>query len=49
MTGGYLARDRGSTDERSSYWLVNPICGTRNFASGIPLYCVNVGSSRTAR
>ncbi|TML36415.1 MAG: hypothetical protein E6G25_10870 [Actinobacteria bacterium] len=35
-------RDRGSTDERSSYWLVDPICGTRNFASGIPLYCVNV-------
>lgn len=25
-----------------SYWLVDPICGTRNFASGIPLYCVNV-------
>jgi myo-inositol-1(or 4)-monophosphatase len=26
----------------SAYWLVDPICGTRNFASGIPLYCVNV-------
>jgi myo-inositol-1(or 4)-monophosphatase len=26
----------------SSYWLVDPICGTRNFASGIPLYCVNL-------
>src|SRR2546430_4849045 len=26
----------------SPYWLVDPICGTRNFASGIPLYCVNV-------
>jgi myo-inositol-1(or 4)-monophosphatase len=24
------------------YWLVDPICGTRNFASGIPLYAVNV-------
>jgi myo-inositol-1(or 4)-monophosphatase len=24
------------------YWLVDPICGTRNYASGIPLYCVNV-------
>jgi fructose-1,6-bisphosphatase/inositol monophosphatase family enzyme len=22
--------------------LVDPICGTRNFASGIPLYCINV-------
>lgn len=26
----------------SPYWLVNPICGTRNFASGTPLYCVNL-------
>lgn len=25
-----------------SYWLVDPICGTRNYASGLPLYCVNV-------
>jgi myo-inositol-1(or 4)-monophosphatase len=33
----------GDTAESSScYWLVDPICGTRNFASGIPLYCVNV-------
>jgi myo-inositol-1(or 4)-monophosphatase len=28
--------------DRSPYWLVDPICGTRNFASGIPLYCVNL-------
>lgn len=26
----------------SSYWLLDPICGTRNFASGVPLYCVNL-------
>jgi myo-inositol-1(or 4)-monophosphatase len=26
----------------AAYWLVDPICGTRNFASGIPLYCVNL-------
>lgn len=26
----------------TSFWLVDPICGTRNFASGIPLYRVNV-------
>ena len=26
----------------SPYWLVDPICGTRNFASGIPLYSVNL-------
>ena len=24
------------------YWLVDPICGTRNFASGVPLFAVNV-------
>jgi myo-inositol-1(or 4)-monophosphatase len=33
--GGEASRD-------GAYWLVDPICGTRNFASGIPLYCVNV-------
>ena len=26
----------------SPYWLIDPICGTRNFASGMPLYCVNL-------
>jgi myo-inositol-1(or 4)-monophosphatase len=26
----------------SPYWLVDPICGTRNFASGTTLYCVNL-------
>jgi len=26
----------------SPYWLVDPICGTRNFASGTPMYCVNL-------
>lgn len=26
----------------SPYWLVDPICGTRNFASGTRLYCVNL-------
>ena len=26
----------------SPYWLVDPICGTTNFASGIPLFCVNL-------
>jgi myo-inositol-1(or 4)-monophosphatase len=25
-----------------AYWLVDPICGTRNFASGIPLFAVNM-------
>ena len=26
----------------SPYWLVDPICGTRNYASRMSLYCVNV-------
>lgn len=26
----------------SAYWLVDPICGTRNYASGTPLWSVNV-------
>ncbi len=26
----------------SPCWLVDPICGTRNYASGVPLYAVNV-------
>jgi myo-inositol-1(or 4)-monophosphatase len=26
----------------SPYWLVDPICGTRNFASGTLLYCINL-------
>lgn len=26
----------------SPYWLTDPICGTRNFASGVPLFCVNL-------
>jgi myo-inositol-1(or 4)-monophosphatase len=26
----------------SAYWLVDPICGTRNFASQIPLYSINL-------
>ena len=26
----------------SGYWLIDPICGTRNFASGTPLYSINL-------
>lgn len=26
----------------SAYWLVDPICGTRNYASGVPMWSVNV-------
>ncbi|HVF06867.1 MAG TPA: inositol monophosphatase [Frankiaceae bacterium] len=34
--------ERGGEPAEGPYWLVDPICGTRNFASGIPLYCVNL-------
>src|SRR4051794_9479601 len=26
----------------SPYWLLDPICGTRVFACGLPLYCCNL-------
>ena len=34
--GGWVSADG------SPYWLLDPICGTRNFASDIPLCCVNL-------
>ena len=39
-----VGEERGGEvpDDGSPYWIVDPICGTRNFASGIPLYCVNL-------
>jgi myo-inositol-1(or 4)-monophosphatase len=39
-----LGEERGGdvAEVGTVHWLVDPICGTRNFASGIPLYCVNV-------
>lgn len=39
-----VGEERGgeAPGDGSAYWLVDPICGTRNFASGIPLYCVNL-------
>jgi myo-inositol-1(or 4)-monophosphatase len=35
-------RGGGRPTDGGAYWLVDPICGTRNYASGIPLYCVNI-------
>jgi fructose-1,6-bisphosphatase/inositol monophosphatase family enzyme len=32
----------GRATPGESYWLVDPICGTRNFASGIRLFSVNM-------
>jgi myo-inositol-1(or 4)-monophosphatase len=38
-----IGEERGGDPPADSpYWLLDPICGTRNYASGIPLYCVNL-------
>jgi myo-inositol-1(or 4)-monophosphatase len=39
-----VGEERGGEDRVGDrpYWLVDPICGTRNFASDVPLYAVNV-------
>lgn len=39
-----LGEERGGVDAGSggTFWVVDPICGTRNFASGLPLWCVNL-------
>ncbi len=39
-----IGEERGGavSADGSPHWLVDPICGTRNFASRIPLYCVNL-------
>jgi myo-inositol-1(or 4)-monophosphatase len=37
-----VGEERGGDAASGRYWLIDPICGTRNFASGIPLYCVNL-------
>jgi myo-inositol-1(or 4)-monophosphatase len=29
-------------NDGSGYWLLDPICGTRNYASGVSLYCLNL-------
>jgi myo-inositol-1(or 4)-monophosphatase len=39
-----VGEERGGEDQIGDrpYWLVDPICGTRNFAANIPLYAVNI-------
>lgn len=43
-TAPMIGEERGGEPptDGSGYWLVDPICGTRNYASGTPLYCVNL-------
>ncbi|MGH7640582.1 MAG: inositol monophosphatase family protein [Candidatus Dormibacteria bacterium] len=40
----FVAEEAGQhvAPRAESYWLVDPICGTANFASRLPLYCVNI-------
>lgn len=39
-----VGEERGGVapEDGGAYWLMDPLCGTRNFASGVPLYCVNL-------
>ena len=38
-----IGEERGGTpDADRPYWLVDPICGTRPYASNVPLYCTNI-------
>jgi myo-inositol-1(or 4)-monophosphatase len=38
-----IGEERGGEPvEGKAYWLVDPICGTRSFASNLPLYCTNI-------
>jgi myo-inositol-1(or 4)-monophosphatase len=38
-----VGEERAGTPQKGKpYWLVDPICGTRPFASNIPLYCTNI-------
>ena len=37
-----VGEELGSDGESSRRWLVDPICGTLNFAAGVPLFAVNV-------
>lgn len=32
----------GEPRDGAPYWLVDPICGTRSYASNLPLYCTNI-------
>jgi myo-inositol-1(or 4)-monophosphatase len=37
-----VGEERGGSESLRSYWIVDPICGTRNYASAVPLWCVNL-------
>lgn len=37
-----VGEELGATSESARRWLVDPICGTMNFAAGLPVFAVNV-------
>jgi myo-inositol-1(or 4)-monophosphatase len=37
-----VGEERGGEANEDAYWLIDPICGTRNYASGMPLFCCNL-------
>src|SRR5688572_5384191 len=37
-----VGEELGASGDSSRRWLVDPICGTLNFAAGVPLFAVNV-------
>ena len=37
-----LGEELGATGDSARRWLVDPICGTMNFAAGLPIFAVNV-------
>jgi myo-inositol-1(or 4)-monophosphatase len=48
-----LGEELGETGDSTRRWLVDPICGTLNFAAGVPVFAVNValesdGTTRAA-
>jgi myo-inositol-1(or 4)-monophosphatase len=39
---GVLGEETGRQGGRDAFWVLDPICGTSNYAAGLPLYNVNV-------
>ncbi|NYE47983.1 myo-inositol-1(or 4)-monophosphatase [Spinactinospora alkalitolerans] len=40
-----LGEEAGQSGDGDLVWFVDPIDGTKNFASGLPLFCVSVGAA----
>jgi len=41
---GFICEEGGSENLNSDYiWIIDPLDGTNNFASGLPIFCVSIG------